>query len=161
MSVLGLILFLSFFLQVAGGIAGNHSLNAFGSQKGGFSVEIDGQDVFVTAPGGISLGGAPSMPNFGLPMTGFVMMIAGQFIANIGKSGLAGSGVILDPEKAREDLKPFNQAKGQMLNDTLGEIDAVKSFTAPNQPLIQVRCTHCRSLNDETAKFCDQCGQPV
>jgi hypothetical protein len=31
----------------------------------------------------------------------------------------------------------------------------------PPPPLIKVRCLGCRSLNDEVARFCNQCGQPV
>ena len=44
--------------------------------------------------------------------------------------------------------------------------DAVKGFresSGDNAPAegVKVRCPHCRALNDETAKFCGQCGQAL
>lgn len=112
--------------------------------------------------------GGAAMPSFGAPIIGMVLIFIGQFVANIGRSGLAGSGVVLDPEQAREDLQPFNVAKGQMLNDTLGEIDVLQNLASGlahnsndkgnNGPTIKVRCTACKALNDETAKFCSSCG---
>ena len=41
-------------------------------------------------------------------ITGMIMIIVGAVVSNIGARGLAGSGVILDPEEAREDLKPYS-----------------------------------------------------
>ena len=40
---------------------------------------------------------------------GMVLMVAVQAISNIGKKGLAGSGVKLDPKEARKDLEPFSR----------------------------------------------------
>ncbi|MDR1808002.1 MAG: zinc-ribbon domain-containing protein [Propionibacteriaceae bacterium] len=28
-------------------------------------------------------------------------------------------------------------------------------------PVVKVRCRQCGALSDETAKFCQQCGQPL
>lgn len=83
---------------------------------------------------------------------GLVMVIVGSIISSIGKRGLSGSGVILDPEKAREDLKPFSKQAGGMISDALEEIDR------PNKETIKVRCANCKHLNDESAKYCNNCG---
>ncbi len=89
---------------------------------------------------------------------GMILMIAGSVLMNIGRRGLAGSGVILDPEKAREDLKPHTKAMGGMLNDALEEVDAIKPKTTE---VIKIRCPKCHSLNDESAKFCAECGEKL
>ncbi len=49
------------------------------------------------------------------PLAGMICIIIGSILrGGIGeKGGTAGSGLILDPEKAREDLKPHNIAKGK------------------------------------------------
>lgn len=98
---------------------------------------------------------------------GMGLMIAGGVIANLGSRGLAGSGMLLDPEKAREDLEPWNRMAGGMTNDALSEVGVVKAFektlskddenSAPRE-VVKVRCRACNALNDEDAKFCDQCG---
>lgn len=97
---------------------------------------------------------------------GMVLMIIGGGMMTVGRAGLAGSGVLLDPNKARKDLEPWNRAAGGMANDALGEIDLAKKLAKkldepaaePAEPVIKVRCAKCRSLNDEHAKFCNQCG---
>ena len=86
---------------------------------------------------------------------GMILLIVGVVISNIGKSGLAGSGVILDPEKAREDLKPFSKQAGGMIKDALEEVNL------PNNETIKVRCQSCKHLNDENAKYCNNCGNEL
>lgn len=108
--------------------------------------------------------------SFGVPFIfapiGMLFMIAGTFISNIGAKGLAGSGLKLDPDEAREDLKPFNEARGKMINDIVSGIDAVDSITKSQQSgqapreVIKIRCRSCNCLNDEDAKFCKNCGAP-
>ncbi len=65
--------------------------------------------------------GSDSMPN---PSGVFVPFIIGMILGGIGASlmsvgakGLAGSGLKLDPGKAREDLKPWSKMAGGILND--------------------------------------------
>ena len=70
------------------------------------------------------------MAGFGFRAVGGMVLIGlGQFVMNIGKVGAAGAGLILDPEKAREDMKPWSQMKGGVINDTLNEVDAVEALT--------------------------------
>jgi ribosomal protein L40E len=99
-------------------------------------------------------------PSFLPPVIGIVLIIAGSFIASIGAHGAAGSGLVLDPEQAREDLKPFNEAKGGMINDVISNIDAIGNITKPQdqKEVIKVKCRECGALNDEDAKFCKSCG---
>lgn len=104
--------------------------------------------------------GSPSVMN---SVLGMVLIIAGSFVMNIGAKGAAGSGLLLDPDKAREDLKPFNEAKGGMINDVISNIDVVDKIanTYEKKEVIKIRCRSCESLNDEDAKFCKGCGKEL
>ncbi|HWI63036.1 MAG TPA: zinc ribbon domain-containing protein [Symbiobacteriaceae bacterium] len=86
---------------------------------------------------------------------GMVLIIAGAFIRNVGARGAAGSGLILDPKQAREDLKPWAQTAGGLVKDALEE---VHTETQAQEPVVKVRCPKCKALNDEDARFCKQCG---
>jgi hypothetical protein len=39
-------------------------------------------------------------------------MVIGGILMNIGARGAAGSGLVLDPEKARQDLEPWSRMGG-------------------------------------------------
>ena len=103
---------------------------------------------------------------------GMVCVIIGAILTNIGSRGVAGSGLILDPEKAREDLKPFNVAKGEMINDVLENIDIAQSLanglsdrnnSKENsiKEIVKIRCRECGTINEEDAKFCKSCGKSM
>lgn len=106
-----------------------------------------------------------AMTNFGQPpsmlpgLIGFVLIMIGTALRTIGARGLAGSGVILDPQKAKHDLEPYARAAGGLLKDVIEETDDNK--TDDNQPQVKLRCRNCQSLNDETANYCQNCGQPL
>jgi hypothetical protein len=92
---------------------------------------------------------------------GIALIMVGQIIMNIGARGWAGAGVILDPDQARKDVEPWSRMSGGVLQDTLSEVEVVKKLEdrlEPPEPQIKVRCRQCQSLNDESAKFCNQCG---
>ncbi len=103
-----------------------------------------------------------SIPPFQNGIFGFILIAAGGFVMNIGAKGAAGSGLLLDPEKAREDLKPFNEAKGEMINDVISNIGVVEELVKPHEheekEIIKLKCRSCGTLNDEDAKFCKGCG---
>lgn len=94
-------------------------------------------------------------------IVGMLLIIVGAVVSNIGAKGVAGSGLKLDPEEAREDLKPFNEAKGGMINDVISNIDAIEHITRPQAPkeIVKIKCRKCSTLNDEDAKFCKSCGE--
>jgi hypothetical protein len=103
---------------------------------------------------------------------GMVLMMIGSGLMAIGRLGTAGAGVVLDPRKMRKDLEPWNRAAGGMANDALDEIDVVKKLekkldepsaltTATSEPVVKVRCPACKILNDEHAKYCNQCGKAM
>ncbi len=52
---------------------------------------------------------------------GFFGIVVGQFIRRIGSQGLAGSGILLDPVQAREDIEPWSRMSGGVIKDTLDE----------------------------------------
>ena len=94
---------------------------------------------------------------------GMVLIIIGAILMNIGAKGAAGSGLLLDPDKAREDLKPFNEAKGEIINDVISNIDVVGQMTKAHEQkdIIKIKCRNCGSLNEEDAKFCKSCGKEL
>lgn len=99
------------------------------------------------------------------PILGMVCMIVGSVLMKVGAKGAAGSGLVLDPEKAREDLKPYSTAKGKMINDTIENIDIVKDMVnnknRDTKEIIKIRCRNCGKLNDEDAVFCKFCGKKM
>ncbi len=145
MMVLGFILFISTFFDIA-----NFGDDLMG---GSFMGDPFTDDFFMRRSG----------PSFTKPITGMVLIIAGAIVMNIGAKGAAGSGLLLDPDKAREDLKPFNEAKGGMINDVLSNIDVVDRMVKPDvqKEVIKIKCRDCGSLNDEDAKFCKGCGKKM
>lgn len=90
--------------------------------------------------------------SFARAFIGVILLITGQIIRNIGARGLRGSGVVLDPEGGAEDLKPYSKAVGRMVSDGLEEVRSIK------KEVVKVKCRDCGTLNDENAKYCDNCG---
>ena len=91
---------------------------------------------------------------------GMALMIVGGILTAVGARGLAGSGVVLDPEKAREDLEPYSRMAGGMAKDALDEAGIAIGGKAPQQ-VIMVKCQACGKLNQEDAKFCQECGKQI
>lgn len=120
--------------------------------------------VFVTAftgdPFEMMYSGRNPMAN---GFVGFVMIFIGSIIMNIGARGAAGSGLILDPDKAREDLNPYASAAGRLINDALDEVDVLKKGGIEKEAdeIIKIRCRECGELNEEDAKFCKNCGKTL
>jgi hypothetical protein len=52
---------------------------------------------------------------------GMVMMIAGGYLTRIGRMGMAGSGIKLDPEEARRDVEPWSRMTGGVVKDVMDE----------------------------------------
>ena len=90
---------------------------------------------------------------------GMALIVVGAIIRGIGARGLAGSGAVLDPEKAREDLEPYSRMAGGMVKDALEEAD-VHLGQKPER-IVMVKCSSCGKLNEEDAKFCQECGKPI
>lgn len=147
---------------------GNEDIGKYGGLLG---IPSDAE-IRVGSPGnssptsGSSPFGADRSPNPMTALFGMGLIIVGGIMMNVGHAGLRGSGIILDPQGAREDLKPWNQAAGGMLDDTLAAspivsraVENMGNSGAPHHdPQIRVRCLKCGALNDEDAKFCDECG---
>lgn len=91
-------------------------------------------------------------------VAGMVLVIIGSLMRGVGARGLAGSGLMLDPEQAREDLSPYAHAVGGMVKDAA---EGFREAGGQGPVQIKVRCGHCRALNNEDAKFCSQCGRAL
>ena len=113
MSGVGFVLFLSVF--VSGACAMNRGMSGdFPSMHGG---PEDFSSFPIRAVGG------------------FLLIFVGQIVRSVGARGIAGSGVILDPEQAREDLEPFSRQAGGMFDDALDETVVADSFRRNPPPL--------------------------
>jgi hypothetical protein len=92
-------------------------------------------------------------------LVGMGLLVLGGIIRGIGARGLAGSGVVLDPEKAREELEPYSRMAGGMVKDALDQADV--HLGAPPTQLVMIKCPSCATLNTEDAKFCKECGKKL
>jgi len=92
---------------------------------------------------------------------GMVLIVAGGVISRIGARGLAGSGVMLDPEQAREDLEPWGRMAGGIVKDALDEADIDLGGGRAPERVVMLKCRGCGQLNEEDSKFCQECGQPL
>jgi Short C-terminal domain len=64
---------------------------------------------------------------------GVICIALGQVTMRIGRSGIAGSGLKLNPEEARKDLEPWSRMTGGMLKDSLDE--AGIDWSGPSQEM--------------------------
>jgi len=89
---------------------------------------------------------------------GMILIVIGQVIRGIGARGLSGSGVVLDPEQARKDLKPYSTMAGGMLGDALEASDLSEHLGTKGERVVMIKCSTCGTLNEEDSKFCQECG---
>lgn len=104
-------------------------------------------------------------------LIGFILIFIGQMLMKVGKNGVAASGLILDPERAREDLAPWSKMNGGIINDTLSEVEVLETLTSSLghqtetvgnvKEIIKIKCQKCSALNDEDASFCKNCGEKL
>ena len=136
---IGLCLFLSTFLSMMSGFGAGPSIGGSGDA---------------------GMGGV-----MGRALGGMLLMAIGRGVMRVGARGVAGSGLILDPDQARKDLSPYSKMAGGMAKDALeeagidlrrrGEDAAAKNKT---EPVIMLRCPQCQTLNEDGSKFCQECG---
>jgi len=80
---------------------------------------------------------------------GMALMIVGGALAGIGRAGLAGSGLVLDPERAREDLEPWARMAGGMMKDGLDEAGIVVGTPAGKRADFGERLRELHALHQE------------
>ena len=101
--------------------------------------------------------------SFGLrALGGMVLLILGGFMKNVGARGLAGSGVILDPDRAKEEIEPFSRMAGGMTKDFLEEADInLSNLGGKSERVVMIKCQSCKTLNEDDSKFCQECGEEI
>lgn len=87
---------------------------------------------------------------------GMVLLVIGGILRGIGALGVAGSGVKLDPQQAKEELEPYARMAGGIIKDALDESEIKLGGTS--EKIIMIKCTACGQLNEEDSKFCQECG---
>ena len=93
---------------------------------------------------------------------GLILVVVGMNIRQIGARGLAGAGVVLDPEKAREELEPYSWMAGGMAKDALDEAGVdLGGGAEPPVKVVMLKCRACNKLNEGDSKFCQECGKPI
>ncbi|MBX3462961.1 MAG: zinc ribbon domain-containing protein [Planctomycetes bacterium] len=90
---------------------------------------------------------------------GMALMVGGSVLRTVGARGIAGSGVVLDPKRARRDLEPWSRMGGGMVKDALEEADV--KLGGGQERVVMVKCRACGKLNEEDSKFCQECGQAI
>ena len=161
--VVGFLMFLSPFVAIIGGTERSNP-GMTNCQLNGVPVPCSDLPIGPRMPQSGGPVGAPDFgvifTSFGTAFVGFLLIIVSRFLTRVGQAGLAGSGVILDPEGARQDLQPWNEAKGRMINDAVSQIDVVKNIAAHEEAemVVKIRCSACHGLNDESQAFCGHCG---
>ncbi len=129
-------------LSILGGILFASTFVSFAMNFGDFSnFESDAKSMMVRAFGGVAL------------------LIVGSIFRSIGSRGLAGSGVVLDTEQAREDLEPYSRMAGGMVKDALEEANV--ELAGPREKIVVIKCRSCGKLNEEDSKFCQECGKEL
>ena len=94
-----------------------------------------------------------------LAFAGMGMLILGGVVRGIGARGLAGSGTVLDPGRARQELEPYSRMAGGMLHDALEEADV--NLSGKPQKVVMIKCPACGRLNEEDSRFCQECGRAL
>lgn len=90
---------------------------------------------------------------------GMALLFIGGIVRGIGAKGLAGSGVVLDPNKARDELEPYSRMAGGMVKDAMDEADI--HIGGQPERVVMLKCRACNTLNTEDSSFCKACGQKM
>ena len=97
---------------------------------------------------------------FGAAFIGFGLIAGGGAMRSVAARGTAGSGLLLDPEKARDDLEPWARMGGGIVKDVLEEAD-IDLGAGKSEKVIMIKCRECGKLNEEDSKFCQECGKTI
>lgn len=128
-SGIGLLLFLSVFLSVFMGV-----IQAQGDRFPGDLLSDPFGKVFGFA---------------GRAFGGMALLVIGQLMRRIGQRGMAGSGLILDPERARRDVEPWSRMAGGMLADGLDGAGIKLDSSTKDEPDFAERLRKLKALHEE------------
>jgi len=80
---------------------------------------------------------------------GMGVSVFAQVIRGIAARGVAGSGLVLDPEKARRDLEPWSRMGGGMIRDVLDESGIAPKLTNSQKFPLDEELRRLNSLKDD------------
>lgn len=136
LGLVGILLFLSIFFLIFKGMPSSSSEEFFKNPTQTMDRDRkQSEDMFKSF--GLRAGG------------GFFLIIAGAVTSAIARKGEAG--------EMQEKILRQNWSVAPSSEKGAGK----KQDVPPPMPVVKVRCRGCQALNDETAKFCSQCGQAV
>ena len=64
------------------------------------------------------------------------------------------------PNRHRRDLEPYSPMAGRMLKERATDEAGLQLGRQPER-VVMLKCSSCGKLNDEDAKFCQECGEPL
>ena len=84
-------------------------------------------------------------------ITGMAMLMAGGVLMGIGRMGMAGSGIKLDPEQTRRDVEPWARTGGGVLKDALDEAGITFGNSPSSEPPLPYdeRLRRLKKLKDD------------
>lgn len=152
--------FIVFISALVSSTRDNRSPSSFEPSRGAFS-PMAMEEAIRNSKSEFEEFGERSRSKVNTALVGMGLVFVGALLMSLGRAGAAGSGLILDPQQARQDLEPWSRATGGMIADAIDEIPAIQQAIAnpPPKEIVKVRCPSCKHLNDETAKFCAECGE--
>jgi hypothetical protein len=64
-------------------------------------------------------------------------------------------------DRARSRRMKAEQAQEAVTGPAVAAVPKAEDRPDSAAPLVKIRCPKCRALNDESAKFCNQCGAAI
>ena len=101
----------------------------------------------------------PSKVHEFLPACSITLLFIGGKIRGSGARGVAGAGILADPETARHELEGDSRMASGITKDRFE--DANLGLAGEPTTVITVRCSSCGELSQESANYCHGCGRKL
>jgi hypothetical protein len=93
-----------------------------------------------------------------------VVIIVGAVVMKLSGS-VTHKALLVEKQEAAPMIKPESVLPDSAIDDSLSAASTSGEIVTPDdqQPasIVKIRCLNCHTLNDESAKFCSECGNPM